>query len=357
MVPGSIPKIIFSVLFPILIEIPAEVYPERGRRAGIWYFSTMATQHKTKQYLLALAKVSVLAITFGYIFYRLLNNPNLDFSEFANNIYSKGILAGYFFLLFLLLTSLNWFFEILKWKHLASTLQKINFKTALKQSLAALTVSLATPNRIGDYGAKALFFEKGKRKRVLLLNFYSNATQLLVTIFFGGMGLIYFLKKYNIIYSRNSIIGVGIGMMVLLLLGYFLKEKELLLKGFSIANTIRFFKNFPNSLKLKIIGFSILRYIIFNGMFYGLLLFFGAEIEFITAMALIFAMYLLASIVPTIFIFDVVVRGGVAVWLFSFAGISELTVLSTVLVMWILNFVLPSLIGSYFVLVYQPATQ
>lgn len=92
-------------------------------------------------------------------------------------------------------------------------------------------------------------------------------------------------------------------------------------------------------------------------MFYGLLLFFGAEIAFSTALALIFAMYLLVSIAPTIFIFDVVVRGGVAVWLFSFAGISEFTVLSTVLVMWVFNFVIPSFIGSYFVLAYQPVTQ
>jgi len=68
-------------------------------------------------------------------------------------------------------------------------------------------------------------------------------------------------------------------------------------------------------------------------------------------------MYFLVSTVPTIFIFDVVVRGGVAVWLFSFAGISDLMVLSTVLVMWILNFVLPSIIGSYFVIAYQPVTQ
>ncbi len=316
----------------------------------------MATKHKTKQYLLVLAKVLVLAITFGYIFFRLRNDLSLDISEFGNSILSKGNLAGYFLLLFLFLATLNWILEILKWKHLASTIQKLDFKTALKQSLAALTVSLATPNRIGDYGAKALFFERGKRKRVLLLNFYANGIQLLTTIVFGVGGLIYLLRKYDIVYSTAAIIGLAIGFVLLLVLGYFLKEKEFLIKGFSVANTFRFFQNFSNSLKLKIIAFSIFRYLIFSGMFYGLLIFFGAEMEFSTAMALIVSMYLLVSIVPTIFIFDVVVRGGVAVWLFSFAGISELTVLSTVLVMWILNFVLPSLIGSYFVLSYQPAT-
>jgi len=68
-------------------------------------------------------------------------------------------------------------------------------------------------------------------------------------------------------------------------------------------------------------------------------------------------MYFFASVVPTVFVFDVVVRGGIAVWLFSFAGIPEFTVLSTVLAMWILNFVLPSIFGSFFILTYQPAAR
>lgn len=274
-----------------------------------------------------------------------------------SDLISKGFTAGYFLLLFLILASLNWIFEIMKWKSLASTIQKIDFKTALKQSLAALTVSLATPNRIGDYGAKALFFEKAKRKRVLLLNLYSNAIQLLTTIVVGIIGLLYVLRKYEILYSTHGAIALVAGIVVLVGIGYFLKEKELLLKGFSIGNTFRFFRSFSNLLKIKIIVFSMFRYLVFSGMFYGLLLFFGAEIPFFIAWALIFSMYLLVSIVPTIFIFDVVVRGGVAVWLFSFAGVSELAVLSTVLIMWIFNFVVPSIVGSYFVITYQPVAQ
>jgi hypothetical protein len=68
-------------------------------------------------------------------------------------------------------------------------------------------------------------------------------------------------------------------------------------------------------------------------------------------------MYFLVSVIPTFFIFDVVIRGGVAVWLFSFLGVPELVILSTVLAMWLLNFVLPALFGSFFVLTYQPATK
>lgn len=317
----------------------------------------MTQSHKTKQYLLAALKVFVLAITFGYIYYKLTNGQALSITEFLNIITEKGSSVGFWFLGFLLLSAANWFFEILKWQIVVSSLTKIDFPTALKQSLASHTVSLATPNRIGDYGAKAYFFEASKRKKILLLNLYSNGMQMLITTLFGFIGIVSIFKNFKISLSVYNIVLLSSSLLVLGILGYFLKEKELLLKGFSIGKVIRFFKSLPLSVKLKIPLFSGIRYMIFSGMFYSLLYFFGANTEFSTTLPLIFAMYLLVSIVPTLFIFDVVVRGGVAVWLFSFIGIPELTVLSAVLAMWLLNFAFPAFVGSFYVLTHQPATQ
>lgn len=317
----------------------------------------IATSTKTKNHLLKLAKVVVLAVTFGYVFYKLRNNDALNFGEFITAFFSRGIVSFYLILLFLLLAAGNWYFEILKWKTLISTFEKIDFKTAMKQSLASLTVSLATPNRIGEYGAKALFFESKDRKKVLLLNFYSGVSQMLVTIIFGMIGLFYLLQKFNLVFYYESLLIIGLIAALVFAIGYFLKEKELLLKGFSIAKTIRFFKKTSFSVKLKIFIFSLVRYIIFSSLFLGLLLFFGANISVLEAYFLIFSMYFLVSILPTIFILDVVIRGGVAVWLFSFAEIPEMIVLSTVFAMWLLNFVLPSLLGSIYVVTYQPTTK
>lgn len=317
----------------------------------------IATSTKTKNHLLKLAKVVVLAVTFGYVFYKLRNNDALNFGDFITTFFSRGIVSFYLIFLFLLFAAGNWYFEILKWKTLISTFEKIDFKTAMKQSLASLTVSLATPNRIGEYGAKALFFESKDRKKVLLLNFYSGANQMLVTIIFGMIGLFYLLQKFNLVFYYESLLIIGLIAVLVFAIGYFLKKKELLLKGFSIAKMIRFFNKISLSVKVSIFIFSLVRYIIFSSLFLGLLLFFGANISVLEAYFLIFAMYFLVSILPTIFILDVVIRGGVAVWLFSFAEIPEMIVLSTVLAMWLLNFVLPSLLGSIYVVTYQPTTK
>ena len=66
--------------------------------------------------------------------------------------------------LLLLFTLINWLLEIKKWKILAQRVMEISLIEATRQSLSSLTFSLITPNRIGEYGAKALYFKKEKRK-------------------------------------------------------------------------------------------------------------------------------------------------------------------------------------------------
>jgi len=66
-------------------------------------------------------------------------------------------------------------------------------------------------------------------------------------------------------------------------------------------------------------------------------------------------MYLITSLIPMLFIFDVVVKGSVAIWLFGYLNVPELSILSVVSLMWILNFVLPSIVGSYFVFNFNPS--
>lgn len=313
-----------------------------------------ARHNKTKQYLLATAKVLILCFSLGYIFYKIAYNNALGFSEFREALSARLPVSGYWFLLFLMLAGGNWFLEILKWQRLVSYLEKISFPTALKQSLAALTVSLATPNRIGEFGAKALFFERAKRKQILLLQLFSSGSQLFVTILFGLAGLLFLSRNFNIEYSLRTLCYVSIGAILSAAVLYYFKEKELLMKGFSVLKVVRFFKKIPFRIKRDALLFSVFRYGIFSGMFYGLLMYFGAEIFFFETILLIFTMYLLVSLLPTIFIFDVVVRGSVAVWLFSFVGIPEWIVLASVLGSWIFNFVFPALLGSYFVVTFQP---
>ena len=307
--------------------------------------------YKTKQFLVALMKLSIVVLAFSFIYRKLIHNSELDFSVFVQNLNENDAFSIKNVLFLVVLTVFNWFFEILKWKQLVEIVTPISFKNSLEQSLGALTASLLTPNRIGEYGVKAIFYTKNLRKKILLLNLVGNMVQMTTTVLFGVIGLAFLSKNHSlpIDFLNLSLFGL-LGLFIIGLIYYSLKKNRFEIKGFSIKKIIRFIYYIPTEVKIKVSIFSVIRYSIFSFQFYLLLKIFGIQISYVDAMIFITSMYLLSSIIPSIFIFDVVIKGSVAVYLFSLVGINSLTILCVVTMMWLLNFAIPSVFGSFYVL-------
>jgi hypothetical protein len=64
-------------------------------------------------------------------------------------------------------------------------------------------------------------------------------------------------------------------------------------------------------------------------------------------------MYFVASSIPSITLFDWAIKGSVAIYIFSFINITEVIVFTIILLMWILNFALPSMVGIFYVLKFK----
>ncbi len=221
--------------------------------------------------------------------------------------------------------------------------KNISFFEALKQSLSAHTASLFTPNRIGEYGAKALFFSKPLRKRILLLNLIGNISQMSTTLLFGIIGLSLFISKYEINVSSIKIFSLLTLIVIIIVIVFFVsKQNKFKIKGFSIQNIKASILKIPTKIHYKNVAFAVIRYFVFSFQFYYLLTLFAVDVSYFNAMIVITTMYLLSSVIPTIFVFDVVVKGSIGLYLFSYIGINALTILSIVTLMWMLNFVLPS---------------
>ena len=307
--------------------------------------------YKTKQFLLALIKLSIVVGAFYLIYRKLAMNDALDLRDFKDFLYQNNLFSFQNIFFLLILSTFNWFLEILKWQNLVSFISSISFKNATEQSLSALTVSLLTPNRIGDYGAKAMYYPKPIRKKIMLLNLIGNMMQMSVTIIFGIIGLLFFVFYYSLELDYFKISIVLILMLAfLLLVRYSLKKGRFEVKGFSLPKIFKFLQTISAEIGLKTMIYSIFRYLVFSFQFYFLLQIFGVTIDYFTAMMVITTMYLLSSVIPSIFIFDVVIKGSVAVYLFSMLGVNDWTILYIVTLMWLLNFVVPSIIGSYYVL-------
>lgn len=307
--------------------------------------------HKYKAPLFFLIKLAIVISAIYFIYKKLVTNQLLSFTELQQQfsiLFSENI---WVLILLSLFTDINWLLEIYKWKILSSVEKQITFFDAFQQSLASLTASIITPNKIGEYGVKALYFEKKSRKKIVTLNLLGNISQLAITILFGLIGTLFIFLKYKL-----KILAINEEKLLLILLfisALYLGSKKL---GFTkIFNTyltkvITFLKDIPKSIYIKTVGLAFVRYLVFSHQFYFLVRIFNIETDYLIVINLIFCVYFIASIIPSLAIFDWAIKGSIAVFIFSLIEINELTIITITTIMWLLNFAIPALFGSIFVL-------
>ena len=297
--------------------------------------------------MLLAIKLLIVIGAYYFIYQKIVYNEKLPFSEFVFQIKHVLFSNNKTVVILVFFSLINWVFEVLKWQNLVLAVKKITFTEALQQSLGSLTASLLTPNKIGEYGAKAMFYSKDKRKKIVLLNLIANVTQMFITILFGVIGVVYVLIKYSLEVPILQFNWFWVILFVVLSIGwwFFFAEKTVLFYD----KVIRFLKNKALPLITRTILYSILKYIVFSHQFYYLLLIFGVKTDYVILMQLIFFMYFIASVIPSLPMFDWLVKGSVAVFVFSWIGVQEEVIISITLFMWLYNFAIPSIIGSYFV--------
>jgi hypothetical protein len=188
----------------------------------------------------------------------------------------------------------------------------------------------------------------------VLLNLIGNSTQMIVTTFFGVFGLVItglHLEFFQGIYTE--ILVIALLLIILLTLAYVFRNREFIY-GFTFVKLIVKIKAVPRNIYRTNFQLATLRYFIFSHQFYFLLVLFGVSISYPTALATLFVMYFIASIVPTIHLMDVVIKGSVAVFLFGKLGVNEWIVVSITFLMWLFNLLIPVVIGSFYVLRFKP---
>jgi hypothetical protein len=308
--------------------------------------------HKAKQFLVLVVKLLIVGGAFYFIYNQLAQNDKLDWQKFIVLFKKNQSVSGIAFIL--LFSVLNRYFEILKWQNLAQVIHKISVSEATKQVLGALTAGLFTPNGIGEYAGKALFFEKKDTKKVVFLNLICNGIQMVLTVIFGVFGLMYFNSKYNVI--TPTTVALLSGLLFVLFLVFFLLKK-ITIKGYSIEKLIHKINEIPKPIHQKNTLLGICRYLVFSHQYYFLFLAFDVDLPYFTLIATITTVYFLASSLPTFQFLDFAVKGSVAVYFFGILGVNEWIVVFISTLMWLLNVVLPVIIGSYYVLNFKTKTK
>jgi len=299
---------------------------------------------KSKDFIILIVKILIVGGAFYFIYSQLANNDKLDWKKFLELLDKKKSFFGIVFILSF--SFFNRFFEILKWQNLAQIIQKISLSQATEQVLAALTASIFTPNGIGEYGAKALYFEKSQAKKVVFINLICNGIQMVLTIIFGFLGLLYFNYKFSVVSTNTILVVLAISGITLIVL---FTIKKITIKGYSLDKLFKKVNEIPKKIHQKNILLAVFRYLIFSHQYYFLFLAFDVNLPYFELMATITSVYFLASSLPTFQFLDFAVKGSVAVYFFGILGINEWIVIFITTLMWFLNVVIPVLIGSFYV--------
>ena len=258
----------------------------------------------------------------------------------------------------------NWGIETKKWQILLGHVEQVSFYRAFKSVLSGCSVTMLTPNRVGEYGGRILYVKKENRIKAVSLTLVGSISQLLVTMLMGSIGLVYL--RYLSHNNNNAhavlpefwgdvLIYLSIGITVLLSLfyirlGWLVRAMEKLPSLQKVVKHIRVLDEFSNENLLQILALSCGRYLVFVLQFVLLLQVMQVNIPSVLCFWLMSVFYLVMAVAPTIGFIDLPVRVSASWILLQWYTDNKIGVSTASLGIWLINLVIPAIIGSLLIL-------
>jgi hypothetical protein len=262
-----------------------------------------------------------------------------------------------------LLVPLNWGLEGRKWYVLLRfRWPELTFRRVMQAVLAGIAVSLATPNRIGEYGGRALLFPLHRLREVVLSSLVGSWCQWVVFIMLGWPALMYELQQ--IFGWPPAIWGAAAAIVPLLLAG-------LLFRGAAILGVLQRWidgthygkKVWWRWLRLKLaplaqlerqvfwqaVGWATLRFLTYSTQYLLLLWFFGLPLSVGEGLLGIFSIYLVQAGIPLPPGLGVMTRSELAILLWKATEVHPLSVISATFTLYVMNLLLPALPGIWLI--------
>ncbi len=317
-----------------------------------------------------LIRFTVVIFTVAFLYDQLFYRKDISsvFQTFSD--ISLGFSLNILLIITLILLPLNILLESIKWKYLIDKLETISLFNSIKGVLAGISVSMIMPNRVGDYLGRVFILKKADRLQAVLSTILGSLAQLLTTLNFGLIALIFYYPEYINIYDGLDIwLYIGFILMVIIVIfvmifaylnfSFFsIVIKQISGKYYTkIEKYSQVFSWYSQKELLNVLALSIIRYVVFSLQFYLLLRFFGINTNYFTSLMLIAVIYILMTIIPTIALTEIGVRGSVSLFVFQHhfekLGLwnSEIAigVVSASSILWLINLIFPAIVGTIFV--------
>ncbi len=299
-----------------------------------------------------------------YSIYRQLHNQpdrerSLEQLKLALNNSGIGKL-----LLVTALMLVNWGIEGRKWQIVISRIQKISFIRSCKAVFSGTTLAFFTPNRVGEYVGRVLYIEDGKRIQAISLTIVCSISQLLITLLMGIGGMIYLKSvvagtkpaETSLLFWMNALLYGTLGVAVILTLFYFrlswmVRWIERIPKIERFIAPVRVLDSFNATLLMRLLSLSLIRYLIFIVQYYLLFAVFNVPLDAVQVFWSVSVVFLVMAVVPTIAVItEIGVRWKASIEVVQLFSNNTIGILAASLAIWIINLVIPALIGSLLIL-------
>jgi len=318
-------------------------------------------------------RLLIVMLSCGYIAWKLFGaKEELPARELFINTLNQPFVKPIVTIL-LLLMAVNWLTETLKWQYLIAKIEKVSLRNSLIAVLTGVTVSIFTPNRVGEYFGRAFLLREASPVKAILLTIVGSMSQLLVTVFAGSVALLVFLPVYfpfSGTWNLAMYLGILAGIVtanVAFVLFYFNVPLLGSLSGWvekknwdRISSYLKVLNEFSRRELLNVLMMSLLRYGVFGFQFFLVLMLFGIPVTPVQATMAIPVIYLALAAIPTVALSELGVRGSVAIFVLgiittgTLAGAAmpgglSLAIVSATTLLWIINLAIPALAGAFFV--------
>ncbi len=326
----------------------------------------MELSAKVKKYFNIGLRFLFAMLAFWFIYEQVFRSG--DYSNFRHEIADRLQNADFRLLSFwaIILMPLNWGIEAYKWQLLISYVEDVSYLSAFRSVLTGISMSLFTPNRVGEFLGRVFTLKLCDPLKGVLLTIAGSISQLMATLMFGLGSSLFFIKEYiGFTESWHKFFFFGIVILVLficlLMVLLFLRTPflsagihSLIKPGWKrIHEYIAVLQSVNRQSLLRVLLLSLARYVVFTTQFYLLLRAFGLDIPFLNAFMLISMVYFVVTAIPTVALIDLGIKSSVAIYFISMyfpeKEFVATSILSATTFIWIINLALPALLGLLFI--------
>ncbi|MBL7697836.1 MAG: flippase-like domain-containing protein [Chitinophagaceae bacterium] len=256
----------------------------------------------------------------------------------------------------------NWGIEAKKWQLVLKKHSPVSFGTSYKAVFTGNALAFFTPNRVGEYFGRMLYLKSGARIASIPLTVVCSLAQIMVTLLAGGVGTMVLSDRIADVAGTgtNSWLNIGLyvtGAVVAVLTIFYFSipffAKRITGKKWMLhwSRHVRVLEDVNATMLLSILSLSVVRFVVFILQYYLLFGVFGVVVDWWQAFWAISVVFFVIAVVPAPgFLTELGIRWQAGLQVMQLYSQNVAGIFAVSLAVWIINLVIPALIGGILVL-------